>query len=270
MAFCMGQDMKSDFKTILLCVSILAWMSGCRRESTPIPLSEVAPEEIEIQNDIKLVSDWQSHFDLLYVRHHFLTGLSGKIRYSRGGAFRDKYYGKFLDAAFGIPVDASDVGTRTRQFDSFCRVTDVAVNGLADFGMKGCDDYRPYWNYALRRLEFVGNELKKVETYVGGKGEENTFSGSVNEWESYCKTARREYNFSVERLERDINNFLVISVLSHEQWTAFRLRLEKILGHKVPIREDMDELWKQKQKWDVEAKKRKDTGKSGRRGETER
>ena len=252
--------MKSKNLIFALFVSGLAFMSGCSREKRPLAEETTMPQptaprqttaasfdigsdEISIQNDLNLVSDRQKHFELLYQRHHFLSNLSGKIRHAKGGALYAKYIDQFLNEAFEIPVDAVDVDTRTRQFDSFQMITDAAICCAAE-----SEDYNRFWNNALRRLTFICDELDKIESYLAGHGEGKGFLDDKDGWEQYRKAVRHAFRSSEENLTSLINNFLMTSVLSLEEWSSFHEQLEKILHRKVPIRRELMKLWEIKEK----------------------
>ena len=150
-----------------------------------------------------------------------------------------KYIDQFLNEAFEIPVDAADVGVRTRQFDSFQMVTDAAICCTAE-----SEDYNRFWSNALRRLKFICDELDTIESYLAGNGGGKGFLGDKDGWEQYHKVVRHVFRSSEENLTSLINNFLMTSVLSQEEWSGFHKRLEKILHREVPIRAELFELWK--------------------------
>ena len=252
--------MKSKSLVLALVVCALAFMSGCSRAKRPLAEEATMPQaatsrqtkvesfdigadEMSIQNDLKLVSDWKNHPELLYQRHHFLSNLNGKIRHAKSGALYARYIDQFLNEAFEIPVDAVDAGTRTRQFDSFKMVTDAAICCTAER-----EDYNRFWSNALRRLKFICEELDTIESYLAGQGEGNRFHGDKDGWEQYHKAVRRAFYSSEENLTSIINNFLMTSVLSQEEWSAFHGQLEKILHHRVPIKGELMELWRIRQK----------------------
>ena len=224
--------------------AILAVTSGCGRENEAAVVKQntKSRDELAIQNALESLSDWREHFGLLYVRHGFLSELHNKILYSEARTLYAKYIGSYLNVAFGIPLDATEVGTRTRQFDSFATITDAAISCLEEH-----DDFSQYWKYALRRLEVIGSELKKIEEYVKGNGGEQNFSGTPKDWTEYYDRVRRDYGYSKKSLISLVNNFLMVHVLPFEEWFTYLLRLEAIVGEEIPIKPEPYRLWKEKQ-----------------------
>ena len=102
--------------------------------------------------------------------------------------------------------------------------------------------------YALRRLEIIRGELNRIEGYVKRNGGEQNFSGVPKDWAEYYDRVRREYGYSKGNLTRLINNFLMVHVLPFEEWFAYLLRLETIVGEEIPIGTEPYRLWEEKQR----------------------
>ena len=103
--------MNRILSNVCLIAVITFVMLGCSREndSSEVGRANISQEELEIQNDLKLAADWRTRLDLFHVHR-----LYDNIYHAKDGTLYANYVGKYLDVAFGIPVEAIDVGTRTR------------------------------------------------------------------------------------------------------------------------------------------------------------
>ena len=89
----------------------MACLIGCEPGTVRDEIGEPAVNEKDSAVDarLKLVADWQSHFDLFHVkRSPFLSELQHEIAYEGDEERYKKYMGRFIDTAFGIPTDADE------------------------------------------------------------------------------------------------------------------------------------------------------------------
>ena len=193
----------------------------------------------EIEASLNLISNSQSHFEILYVRHHFLEKLSNRLLYAKGGSLYERYIDRYLDAAFEVPIDAADVGTRTRQFNSFCLITDSAVHCA-----EVCDDFNRFWDYSFRRLGRIQDEIRRVEAYCAGMGDPKTFTGDRDDWKDYRNRVKGEYARNINGLSRMFGSLQTADFLTYERWLITRTRLEEKLGHKVKVWDIVLEKWR--------------------------
>jgi len=216
---------------------------GCRPETVLDEVGEPPVDEKDrtIEKGLKLVADWQSHFDLFYVKKsHFLSELSYAIAFEGDEERYKKYMGCFIDAAFGIPTDADESGVRMQQLNSLCRVTDAAM-GCAESRR----DWNTYWKVAIRRVERIQSELQKIRTHFPDgdpTGDDLPVIGRGG-WDNCLKLLKQEYGIASRGLSRFINTFTMANFLSKEEWTVIHDRLEGILGHKIPVRRELLEIW---------------------------
>jgi hypothetical protein len=232
---------------IRLIVTILAAFSGCRKEATSTKWDgKVGMKEREIQECLNLITNWQSHFEIRYVkRHPFLNKLNHAIAHETDNDQYKKYMGQYIDVAFSIPIDASDSGLRLQQLDSFCTVTESVMSCAESHG-----DWNTYWVVGLRRLECIQAEMLKLKARFpdGGPQLENDVPClGRGGWDNCYGVVNNEYKYSVRNLSRLITNFLMTHVLTYEKWVEYHSRLEKIVGHEVPIKEIMFKLWSEKE-----------------------
>ena len=235
---------------------LMACLIGCRPETVHDEVGEPPREEVrqppldekdrEVEKGLKLVADWQSHFDLFLGKNtHFLSKLGQAIAHERDEERYKKYMGRFIDAAFGIPTDADESGARLQQLDSLCVATE-AVMGCAE----GHDDWITYWEVAIRRVERIQSELQKVRTLFpegDPPGDDLPVLGRGG-WDNCLRLLKQEYVIASRRHSRFINNFFMANVLSKEEWTVIHDRLEKTLGHKIPVRQELLDIWAEREK----------------------
>ena len=235
---------------------LMVCLVGCRPETVRDEVGEPPRDEIgkspidekdrTIEKGLKLVADWQSHFDHFYVKKsHFLNELSYAIAFEGDEERYKKYMGQFIGAAFDIPTDAEESGARMQQLDSLCTVTE-AVMGCAD----GRRDLKTYWEVAIRRVERIQSELQKIRTHFpegDPPGDDLPVLGRGG-WDNCLKLLKQEYGIASRSLSRFINNFLMARVLSREEWTVIHDRLEKVLGRKIPVRQELLDIWAEREK----------------------
>lgn len=203
-------------------------------------------KEREVEKGLKLAADWQSHFDLFYVKKtHFLSKLSQAIANEGDEERYKKYMRRFIDTAFGIPTDADESGARLQQLNSLCHVTE-AVMGCAD----GHDDWKTYWEVAIRRVERIQSELQKIRTHFpegDPPGDDLPVLGRGG-WDNCLKLLKQEYGMASRDLSRFINNFLMANVLSKEEWTVIHDRLEKVLDRNIPVKQVLLDIWAERER----------------------
>ena len=225
---------------------LMIGLVGCRQETDTKEIAKSATDkkDREIQEALNLVTNWQSHFDLFYVKKsHFTTKLAHEIAYGTDDERYKKYMGQFVDAAFGIPTDAEDSGARLRQLDSFCKMT-WSVMACAE----NRRDWDMYWTIALRRLKRIQDEMKRLKIRFPdneSQGNEDPALGRGG-WDNCLKLTKREYGMAVRDLATLVNNILMTHVLSHEKWSDVRTRLEEIVGHEVTIKDSILKLWERR------------------------
>ena len=229
----------------LACMAI--GLAGCREEASPVDtaLEQAEKKDREIQAGLNLVTNWQSHFELLYFkRDRFLNNLKHAIMFEADNERYKKYMGWFVDAAFSIPTDSEDSRTRAHQLDSFCYMTESVMKCAG-----GHDDWNTYWTIGLRRLERIKAELQKIKVHLPNgephwdeeKGEWPVLGHDG--WDNCFGIVKVEYGHSVHGLKSTINNFLMTRVLTYDKWVEYHSRLEKIIGSKVPIKDVMFKSW---------------------------
>lgn len=235
---------------------LMVYLVGCRPETVRDEVGEPPRDEIgkspidekdrEVEKGLKLVADWQSHFDLLHVKNsHFQNKLSYAIAYESDEERYKKYMGQFIDAAFGIPTDAEESGARMQQLDSLCTVTE-AVMGCAECRR----DWNTYWMVAFRRVERIKSELQKIRTHFpegDPPGDDYPVLGRGG-WDNCLRLLKQEYGMASRDLTKLINNFLMANVFSKEEWTVIHDRLEKVLGRKIPVRQELLDIWAKREK----------------------
>ena len=235
---------------------LMVCLVGCRPETVrdevgESPRSEVGEpphdeKEREIEKGLKLAADWQSHFDHFYVKKtHFLSQLSQAIANEGNEERYQKYMGRFIDTAFGIPTDADESGARLQQLDSLCIVTE-AVMGCAECRR----DWKTYWMVAIKRVERIHIELQKIRTHFpegDPPGDDLPLLGRGG-WDNCLKLVKQEYEIASRKLPRFINTFTMANFLSKEEWTVIHDRLEKVLGRKIPVRQVLLDIWAEREK----------------------
>ena len=142
-----------------------------------------------------------------------------------------------------MPTDAEESGARLQQLDSFCTMTDAVL-----VCAEAHDDWDTYWTIALRRLERIQEEWKRLKIrFPDGDppGPDYPVLGRGG-WDNCLKLAKSEYEMAVGDLTTLINNILMTHVLSYEKWSDIRVRLEEIVGHEVKIKDSILKLWEKK------------------------
>ena len=77
----------------------MACLAGCGRNDFPVDAiqSAIDKKDREIQAALNIVTNWQSHFDLCYVkRSHFTTKLAHEIAYGTDNERYKKYMEQFV------------------------------------------------------------------------------------------------------------------------------------------------------------------------------
>ena len=235
---------------------LMACLVGCRPETVHNEVGEPPREEVrqppldekdrEIEKGLKRLADWQSHFDLFHVKNsHFPNKISYAIAYECDEGRYKKYMGRFIDAAFGIPTDADESGARMQQLDSLCIVTDAVMSCA-----QARRDWITYWEVAIRRVERIQSELKKIRIHFPDgdpPGNDLPILG-LGGWDNCLRLLKQEYGMASKDLSGLINNFLMANVLSKEEWTVIHDRLEKTLGRKIPVRQVLLDIWAEREK----------------------
>ena len=221
---------------------------GCRQEADTNEIAKLPADttDREIQEALNLVTNWQSHFDLLHVnRSPFALELSNKIAFGIDDAVYGKYMGRFIDAAFSIPTDAEDSGARLQQLDSFCTMTMQVI-----WCAEAHRDWDTYWTIALRRLERIRDEMQRLKIRFPEYASQSDDLPCLGRggWDNCLKLVKQEYEMEVSGLPKALNNVLMTLVLSYEKWSDIRSQLETIIGHEVEIKESILNLWEEKRK----------------------
>ena len=235
-------------KALFMLSYLMLYLVGCRPEAVRDEVGEPPLDEKdrEVEKGLKLVADWQSHFDLFHVKNtHYINKLSHAIAYEGSEERYKKYMGRFIDTAFGIPTDADESGARLQQLDSLCIVTE-AVMSCAESRR----DWNTYWMVAFRRVERIKSELQKIRTHFpegDPPGNDYPVLGRGG-WDNCLRLLKQEYGTASRDLTKLINNFLMANVFSKEEWTGIHDRLEEILCKKIPMRRELLRIWEDKQK----------------------
>ena len=241
--------MRTIWNLFLVLPCLMACLIGCEPGTVRDEIGEPAVNEKDSAVDarLKLVADWQSHFDLFHVkRSPFLSELQHEIAYEGDEERYKKYMGRFIDTAFGIPTDADESVARLQQLDSFCTITEAVMHCA-----ESRRDWNTYWTIAFRRVERIQSELKKIRIHFPNgdpQGDASPILGRGG-WDNCLKLLKNEYEMTSRDLTKLINNFLMANVFSKEEWTVIHDRLEEeILGKKIPMRRELMRIWEDKQK----------------------
>ena len=240
--------MRTIWNLFLVLPCLMACLIGCEPGTVRDEIDEPAVTEKDrvVEARLKLVADWQSHFDLFHVkRSPFLNELQHEIVYEGDEERYKKYMGRFIDTAFGIPTDADESGARLQQLDSFCTITEAVMHCA-----ESRRDWNTYWTIAFRRVERIQSELKKIRIHFPNgdpQGDASPILGRGG-WDNCLKLLKNEYEMTSRDLTKLINNFLMANVFSKEEWTVIHDRLEEILGKKIPMRRELMRIWEDKQK----------------------
>ena len=225
---------------------LMVGLVGCRQEADTkiIAKSTTDNKDREIQEALNLVTNWQSHFDLFYVkRSPFVLKLSNKIAFETDDDRYRIYIRQFIDAAFGISTDAEESGARLQQLNSFCKMTEAVVNCAGNH-----HDWNTYWTIALRRLKRIQDEMQELKIRFPDYEPQSDDVPVLGRggWDNCLKLTKQEYGMAVSGLSKAINNILMTHVLSYDEWTDIRSRLEEIIGHEVKIKESIIKEWEEK------------------------
>ena len=240
--------MRTIWNLFLVLPCLMACLIGCEPGTVRDEIGEPAVNEKDrvVEARLKLVADWQSHFDLFHFkRSPFLNELQHEIAYEGDEERYKKYMGRFIDTAFGIPTDADESGARLQQLDSFCTITEAVMHCA-----ESRRDWNTYWTIAFRRVERIQSELKKIRIHFPNgdpQGDASPILGRGG-WDNCLKLLKNEYEMTSRDLTKLINNFLMANVFSKEEWTVIHDRLEEILGKKIPMRRELMRIWEDKQK----------------------
>ena len=240
--------MRTTCNLFLMLPCLMAILIGCGPGAVCDEVGESAVDEKDrsVEIRLKLVADWQSHFNLFYVKKSpFLNELKGMIAYEKDEERYKRYMGRFIDTAFGIQTDADESGARLQQLDSFCMITEAVMHCA-----ESRRDWNTYWSIAFRRVERIQKDLQKIRMHFPNgdpKGEVCPVLGRGG-WENCLKLLKNEYEMASRDLTKLINNFLMANVFSKAEWTVIHDRLEEILGKKIPMRQELLRIWEENQK----------------------
>ena len=161
-----------------------------------------------------------------------------------------KYFRKLSDLAFSVQVDATDPATRSYQLTSFNIMTDEAAGCAEDH-----EDVDSQWSITLRRLKTFKDEMQRVEAFFEGKGGQDTFKGSLEDWQDYRKKVKGTYKYEDRMISKYFRDSRTADGLTYERWHYFHSQFEEILGHKVEVWRSVLEKWeKERQKREAAAK----------------
>ena len=99
---------------VMLLTGLVVCLVGCRQEADTKEASKLTIDEKdrEIEESLKRFETWQS-FNEATARIPFFDGiLSQKINRVKDPVQRMKFFRRLSGAAFGVPLDASDVAVR--------------------------------------------------------------------------------------------------------------------------------------------------------------
>ena len=153
-----------------------------------------------------------------------------------------EYFNRFFEAAFSFTIDATDPGTRTDQMFAFAELSET----VADCAYAR-DDLDNYWETHLRRLRKIQEEMRRVEEFFKGTGEQETFRGTRDDWKDYRGYVRGEYASAARSLSGQFGTIQTADFLTYERWLSIRSQLEEILGHKVQVWDCVLKKWQEQQ-----------------------
>ena len=264
--------MKFNNVIVLLLSGVLVGTSGCRKEprhtetaphkteasegesGTPknAAASPISPEELDVQNKLKRITDWRSYLEAARGNTHIASRISRGINFIADPDRRMACFNRFVEIAFSYPLDATDPGTRMDQFFAFSTVSETAAGGAEEY-----DDQGSFWETSLRRLKRLQEEMLGVQAFFDGKGCQGNFKGKTDDWKEYRDYVKREYDRSDKGLSRIFGTIQTADFLTYERWLSIWVELEKTLCHEVDVWDDVIEKWKKAQNVDPVSDKRK-------------
>ena len=237
--------MRNNRQAFVLLAGIAAAILGCRQEkdSAGASTKAVDPGELRIQEAFNLISDWQFRGGEYGKYRDTMVTLDTELYRIGDPARRKKHLSRFAEIVFSYPLDATDPGTRDRQFLAFTMLSDSASSSAY-----GREEIDIYWEICLRRLKRIKDERLKVEAYFGGKGEQETFKGDRDGWNDYRERVNGTYEECDRCYSRVFGDWKTASSLPYERWLSIRSQLEEILGHEVKVWRPVLEYWEEKRR----------------------
>ena len=117
------------------------------------------------------------------------------------------------------------------------------------------EDVDSQWSISLRRLKTFKEEIQRVEAFFEGKGGQETFKGSLEDWQDYRKLVKGTYKNEDRMISKCFRDWRTAEGLTYERWHYFHSQFEEILGHKVEVWRSVLEKWeKERQKREAAAK----------------
>ena len=228
---------------VMLLTGLVVCLVGCRQEADTKEASKLTADtkDREIEESLKRFETWQS-FNEATARIPFFDGiLSQKINRVKDPVQRMKFFRRLSGAAFGVPLDASDVAVRRNQFVAFCEMTRCAAGCAETY-----DDLDSYWHIVFRRIKVFQDEMKKIEAFLGGKGDAETFKGNRNDWERYYTYVKNVCERYCEKRAYYFGDMRTAYRLDYDRWQSIRARLEELVGHEVKVWRSVLEYWEEK------------------------
>ena len=264
--------MKFNNVIVLLLSGALAGTSGCRKEpqhaeaathkteasggesGTPrnAAASPISPEELDVQNNLKRITDWRSYLEAARGNTHIASRISRGINLIADHDRRMACFNRFVEIAFSYSVDAADPGTRTGQLSAFCEVSEMAARSAEER-----DDEEHFWNTNLHRLKRVQEEMLSVQAFFDGQDRQGDFKGKTDDWQEYRDYVKRKYDSLDKSFSRNFGTIQTADFLTYERWLSIWAELEKTLCHEVDVWDDVIEKWKKAQNVDPVSDKRK-------------
>ena len=207
-----------------------------------VPATNIPPEEIQLQERLKHIKDWRSFLNASSGNTHISIHIKHGINQIKDPVRRMEYFNRFFETAFSFTVDATDPGTRTDQMFAFSELSET----VADCAYAR-DDLDNYWETHLRRLRRIQREMRMVEEFFKGTGEQDTFRGTRDDWKDYRRYVRGEYARAARSLSGEFRTIHTADFLTYERWLSIRSQLEEILGHKVEVWDCVLKKWQEQQ-----------------------
>ncbi len=249
--------MKCNNVIVLLLMGLLAGTSGCRKEpqhteaaphkaeasggesGTPknVSASPISPEELDVQNNLRRITDWQSYLEAARGNTHIASQISRGINFIADHDRRMACFNRFVEIAFSYSADATDPRTRMDQMFAFCEVSEMAARSAEER-----DDEELFWETSLRRLKRIQEEMLSVQAFFKGEDRNGTFKGGTDAWKEYRDYLKREYDSLDKSFSRNFGTIQTADFLTYERWLSIWVELEKTLCHEVKV-------------WDVVLKK---------------
>ena len=214
---------------IILSIAGLACMAGCRREDNPTKtaLSDDAKNEIEIENNMKGFSTWQSYLETH--NRHLTVQTKWGIDAIKDPNRRQAFYNRLYEIPFGFRIDAKDEQTRNNQFFAFVELSYFVVNCAS-----WRDDVENYWRLSIRRFKVIRDERQRIKAFLEGKSGEDTYSGDRGSWKDYRGMVGWAYKDADKRMTPFGSGWSAL-FLPWQRWFEIRDELEELLGHKVRV-----------------------------------